>query len=208
MAALVGAESPQPRSDLRSIELLRRDCRSEIGRHEVTLFANGTVRLREGIPQDPTMYLAELDPERLSAYERRLAAEDLGEVEERAAGGVEGEWVERCQLELRAEERVRTFFYARYDTLPLALSRVIAIADDLAREIDPLISAEHLPMDYVPRSGDVLRRADGELFRIVGQTGDKLGFELTGVVSPLTLYMPKSELRRAFVALVSREGKN
>lgn len=199
-------EHDTPAGDPRSIELLRRDCRSEIGRQEVTLFANGTVRLREGIPQDPKMTLEELDPERLGGYLRRLEAEDLSEVENDAAGGVVGDWVEQCQLYVRQAGKARTFSYALYDALSLNLSRVVTIADDLAREVDPRASMQHLPLDYIPRTGDVLRRVDGELFQIVGQTADKQGYELAGVVTPLTLYLPKSELGREFIALESRRN--
>lgn len=207
-ASAAGAQATV--TDPRSIVLLRRDCRSEIGRHEVTLFANGTVRLREGLPQDPKMTLAELNPEELEAFRARLAAEDLSEVEERAPGGVEGAWVESCVLELLRHRRVgevgeaRKFRYGRYESLPLTLSRVLTIADDLAAKVDPRAGAQHLPAGYLPRTGDVLRRVDGELFEVMGQTADKQGVELAGVQVPLTLYVPKSELSKEFVALESR----
>jgi len=203
LALPAAAEMAAP-TDPRSIILLRRDCRSEIGRHEVTLFANGTVRLREGLPQDPKMTLAELNPEELAAFRARLAGEDLSEVEERAPGGVEGAWVESCVLELLRGDELRRFRYGRYESLPLTLSRVLTVADDLAAQVDPRAGAQHLPAGYIPRTGDVLRRVDGELFEVRGQTADKQGVELAGVQVPLTLYVPKSELSKEFVALESR----
>lgn len=204
LMALPAAAQPTAPTDLRSIILLRRDCRSEIGRHEVTLFANGTVRLREGLPQDPKMTLAELNPEELAAFRARLADEDLSEVEERAPGGVEGSWVESCVLELQRGDQLRRFRYGRYESLPLTLSRVLTVAEDLAAQVDPRAGAQHLPAGYIPRAGDVLRRVDGELFEVRGQTADKQGVELAGVQVPLTLYVPKSELSKEFVALESR----
>jgi hypothetical protein len=203
-----GAAAQRVTTDPRSIVLLRRDCRSDIGRHEVTLFANGTVRLREGLPQDPKMTLAELNPEELRAFRARLDGEDLSEVEERAPGGVDGAWVESCVLELLRAEQTRRFRYGRYESLPLNLSRVLTVADDIAAKVDPRAGAQHLPAGYVPRTGDVLRRVDGELFEVMGQTADKQGVELAGVQVPLTLYVPKSELSKEFVALESRRLPN
>src|SRR5262249_19855434 len=46
--AAAGAPLPVPPSSERSIEVLRLDCASKIGRREVTLFGNGTIRLRDG----------------------------------------------------------------------------------------------------------------------------------------------------------------
>ena len=125
-------------------------------------------------------------------------------MEERSAGGVEGDWVESCVLELLREDDLRRFRYSRYESLPLTLSRVLAVADDLAAKVDPRAGGQHLPAGYLPRTGDILRRVDGELFEVRGQTADKQGVELAGVQVPLTLYVPKSELSKEFVALESR----
>jgi hypothetical protein len=53
----------------------------------------------------------------------------------------------------------------------------------------------------------VLRRADGALFEIRAFTADQLGVELVGVREPLTLYLPKGELRGEFVALERRRSQ-
>ncbi|HEX2163262.1 MAG TPA: hypothetical protein VHM02_04885, partial [Thermoanaerobaculia bacterium] len=71
-------------------------------------------------------------------------------------------------------------------------------------------AAGELPAGYRPRPGDVLRRADGVLFRVVRATaeleGMPGGWELHGVVQPLAVYVVEADLPRAFVELVSRAG--
>jgi hypothetical protein len=56
----------------------------------------------------------------------------------------------------------------------------------------------------VPRRGDVLRRVDGVLFRVVARTADENGWELQGVEQPLVLYVVGSDVPRLFVELVER----
>lgn len=218
--SLVSPLSDDPRSTI----LLRYDCRSELGRREVALFADGVVRLREAEPgQDPdvaaqeeSMRLHTLDPDSLDAYRARIADEDLSEAEvERSP--VDGEWVERCTLEVLREGPagsdgppvVRRFRFSRYSTLPLQLSRLVRVAEELAAEAGAR-SRDDLPPDYEPRAGDVLEREDGELFEVVAYTIDGKGVELIGRSSPLTIYLAPDTLRERFVRLVSRaeEGSN
>ena len=47
-AALLLLAMPAVRADDRSTEVLRYDCVTELARREMTLFANGTIRLRKG----------------------------------------------------------------------------------------------------------------------------------------------------------------
>ena len=196
---------PSPPESAKSQILLRYECRNDLGRREITLFGNGTVRLREGLKQDPVMTLGELNPEELGGFLARLRQEDLSEVPFETDNALDGAWIESCRLELMLPPAPdRTYVFGRYDSLPLGLSRVVRIAEDLAGKVDPRSREEHLPAGYVPRNGDVLRRVDGELFRIVGPTADKLGVELIGVQVPLTLYLPKGQLANEFVELVSR----
>src|SRR5215217_1069964 len=62
-----------PASD-RSTEVVRLECASDLGRREVTLFGNGTVRLREGLRgKEEALGLAELDPAELAGALARLA---------------------------------------------------------------------------------------------------------------------------------------
>ncbi|HLE84977.1 MAG TPA: hypothetical protein VJG13_11600 [Thermoanaerobaculia bacterium] len=193
-------------ADLRSLVVLRLDCASDIGRREVTLFGNGTVRLREGPPEEEQMSLGELEPEALEGVVARLEAVDLSEVRAETHG-VEGEWVERCLLELPLREGgggPASFRFSRYATLPLELSRVV----DLAREVGAAAEGKlgpGLPAGYEPRRGDVLERTDGARFRVVQWTADGKGVELRGLEVPLTLYLPAGGLGEQFVALVSRE---
>jgi hypothetical protein len=195
-----------PPSD-RSTEIVRLECASDLGRREVTLFGNGTVRLREGLRgKEEAMGLAELDARELAGALARLAGEDLSEVR-RLPSGVEGTWVERCILELALPDvPARSFRFGRYDTLPLPLSRVLRVVEDLAAEVLDLHGPTELPAGYSPEPGDVLRRADGQLFEIYAFTTDNKGLELWGVDQPLTLYVPVTEVRREFVALVTRRG--
>ena len=196
-----------PRASDRSTEIVRLECSNDLGRREVTLFGNGTVRLREGLRgKEEAMGLAELDAQELAGALARLAGEDLSEVR-RLPSGVEGTWVERCILELALPDvPSRSFRFGRYDTLPLPLSRVLRVVEDLAAEVKDLHGPTELPAGYLPEPGDVLRRADGQLFEIYAFTTDNKGLELWGVDQPLTLYVPVTEVRREFVALVSRRG--
>jgi hypothetical protein len=202
------SREPAPERDedrsLRTVERLRWDCYSSLGRREVTLFGNGTVRLRSGLEEKQAVWLAELGPVELDAYLKRLFEIDFAETPEQVES-VEGQWVERCQLSLDLPEgSLLSFEFGRYESLDLALRRAVAIAEDLMAEVDtdaaPL-GMQTLPLDYRPRQGDVLRRVDGVLFEVIGQTADKLGWELQGVVQPLTLYIPSDQIREQFVAL-------
>lgn len=195
---------PTPLVSVRSLEILRLDCANRLGRREVTLFGNGTVRLRDGPPGKEWMGLAELGPDELEGVLRRLSEEDL-EDSVRLAPGVQGDWVEKCMLALELTgKRPRVIHFGRYDSLPLSLSRVVRVAEDLAAKVHDLKGSERLPQDYEARPGDILKRTDGQLFRVVGFTSDKKGVELEGVDEPLALYVLREEMRREFVALVSR----
>jgi len=193
----------------RSTELLRYGCKNDLGRREVTLFANGTVRLRDGNPGvegEDWMGLSELNPDQLEGAIHRLEGEDLSEIH-RLPSGVEGNWIERCTLSLELPGRdVRVFHFGRYDALPLQLSRVIRVAEDVAAEVKDIRGREELPADYEPRPMDILKRRDGQNFRVLGFTSDKLGVELEGVDVPLTVYVPRADMKREFVALIERRG--
>lgn len=187
--------------------VLRYDCASDIGRREVTLFANGTVRLVEGAPGEEEMDLGELDPVALDGALARLAEEDLSEAPAEYHG-VDGEWVERCALELPLKEGrgPASFRFSRYASLPLELSRVVALAEELVAVAAGERGAG-LPRDYVPRAGDVLRREDGARFKVVGFTSDDRGVELEGLDVPLTVYLAPDALGDVFVEVVSRRDE-
>ncbi|HEY6324500.1 MAG TPA: hypothetical protein VJA16_23385 [Thermoanaerobaculia bacterium] len=189
----------------RSIEVLRLDCASRLGRREVTLFGNGTIRLRDGPIGKEWMGLAELGPDELQGTLRRLGEEDLSDAAH-LPQGVVGEWVEKCDLVLALPGgRRQKFFYGRYDTLPLSLSRVQRVAEELADKVALLRDVEVLPEHYEPRLGDVLKRTDGTRYRVVNFTSDHKGVELDGIDQPLHLIVLKEQMRMEFVGIVSRE---
>lgn len=190
--------------DLRSWEVLDFDCSSEIGRHRMTLFGNGTVRLKVREGETERMNLRELAPEELTGYLQRLRDEDLSESESsaRSAGG---DWVDSCELTLDLDDgQERSFRFSRFDSLSLALSRIVAIAGEINAWAEEVLVATDFPSDYVPRSGDVLERKDGLLFEVIAFTSDKRGVELWGVDQPLVVYVLVEEIVGEFVALVER----
>ena len=192
-------------ADDRSFEVIRFDCTTDTTRREVTLFANGTVRVRDGQIGNEWMGLAELRPDELQGFLNRLGGEDLSE-SRNPEKGVEGAWIERCELRLQLPGHpLQTYHFGHYDPLPLNLSRVVHIAEELAEKVPIVKDKDELPADYDPRQGDVLKRVgDGALFRIVAFTYDGKGVELRGVDLPLEVYVPKDQMRQSFTALVSR----
>lgn len=222
----------RPAADERSAVLLERECGSELSRQELTLFANGTVRLRERGPDEEEaeaeeeaveMFLGELAPDELQTYVERLQGEDLGEVEP-AATGPEGAWVEACRLTLHFDAMTRwigpppqrdadagdwvpsgdlTFRYGRFDRLSLPLSRVVSLLDLVESRVDRAAGRRTLPPRYRPEVGDVLRRSDGVLFRVERPTADGNGWELQGVEQPLTLYVVESDIPELFTEVLA-----
>jgi hypothetical protein len=194
-------------ADPRTVVLVRLDCSSQLGRREVTLFLNGTVRIREGTAGSEQLLLGEYGPDEVAAFRRRLAEVDLTEAERRETT-VEGDWVERCHLELRHEGEADPigFRFGRYDTHSLALASLLRIVEDIAERARAELARSELPAGYRPAVGDRLARLDGEVFEVVGFTSDGSGVELTGLRQPITLYAPISDLRRTFVRVVARRG--
>lgn len=198
---LGAAESADPRG----VELLRYGCASRIASQELTLFANGTLRLRESLPEElPRMRLAELGRSELAAFLARLGEEDLTEVDVRGPEA-SGDWVETCTLSLELEGRApRELRFGRMDSLPLALGRLLRVVDDLLLEVERLAPRSRLPAEYEARAGDRLRRFDGTLYEVVAYTGDGAGLELEGVDAPLVLFISVAALRDEFEELVER----
>jgi len=189
--------------DPRGYEVVRYDCASNLGRREVTLFLNGTVRLRDGVPGKEAMGLAELNPDELEGAMNRLAEVDLTEAQH-LSSGVEGTWVEKCMLALHLPDKpIQVFHFGHYDTLPLSISRILRVVGDMAAKV-PDLKTEELPTDYEPHLGDILKRVDGNLYKIHGITEDKKGLELQGVHQPLTIYIRKEDLHLEFVAVIQR----
>ena len=192
--------------DRRSQIVLRYECWSTLARREVTLFANGTLRLWDGPHDEPRMDLSELSPSELEGFVNRLAELDLSESSNPGLTAV-GEWVERCRVELPREGRETVLEeFGRYDSLSLSFSRLVGIARELDQLADERKLISRLPVGYRPKLGDVLRRADDLLFRIVGLTADKRGVELQGIDDPLVVYVDTVNLPLEFVELVRRRA--
>jgi hypothetical protein len=199
----LGASEPM---DPRSRVLLRRDCLGETGRTDVTLFANGTIRVREGEEPERQMRLAELPLDVLRAYVNRLEEIDLSETD---AGVPETElrWTGRCQIELGiGAGEPQVFQFGHFDSLSLALARVNTIVGELVVEVEERVPKGHLPRDYQPRAGDVLVRVDGARFKVIAYTSDKKGIELQGIEQPLTIYVHVDDMDEWFTELISRQG--
>jgi hypothetical protein len=192
----------------RSLERMRWDCRTDIHRRDVTLFANGTLRLRQGQPGAEEMWLVELTPSERDSYLARLAG-DSREDAELDSGTVGGEGVERCRMVIHLPGALpEEFALGRFDTLSPALRRALTIAEELVARVDTSVPAEgatRLPSGYRPEVGDELRRIDGTWFRVDGYTADGVGVELSSVEQPIVLYVGTGDLPREFVELRRRE---
>lgn len=196
------------REDLRSLELVRMDCASDLADRGVTLFGNGTIRLRKRSAEDERLWLGELDPEETRAYENRLREIDLSEAES-PHSGAGGQWVEQCQLRLKLPGAAeRSFRFGSYDSLGLALSRVVRIVDELEREARERDARHGLPAGYEPQPDDVLVDDAGARFRVVRLTADGGGVELLEDESPLLIYMALDQLRERFVAVEREPGRD
>lgn len=194
-----GTSGPLGRNHDRSTVRLRYDCRSEIGRREITLFANGTVRLREGLAREERFELGELSPEELTAFENRLAEIDLAEDDPGGRVVVDGPWMEQCRLDLLTiAERPVSFSFSKAATRSLSIDRLTRMAEELAGHVRPEIGGD-LPAGYQPVSGDELVRADGRHFRVVALTSDGKAVELEQIDEPLVIFVPVGDLRNLFV---------
>ena len=203
-----GGERGGEPADDRSTELIRLDCASDLGRREITLFANGTVRLRQGPTGREKMALGELGPDELASFVAEASAIDLAESDSDESGLV-GPAVERCTVAMTLPGRplwARRF--GRFDTLAPSLARLVGLVDGLAERAEqtsPLREGPGLAPGYQARPGDVLARNDGVLFEVVADTADGRGVELRGVDQPLTVYVAKGQIGREFGRLV-KEG--
>ncbi len=188
----------------RTVEVLRYGCANEVGHREITLFRNGTVRLFDGPPGEELMGLAELSPEELTGALNRLQAEDLSEARH-LHKGIDGPFIEKCELHLLLPDRKpEVYRFGRYDALPLNLSRVLRVAEDIALEVEDLKGVEELPVNYEPREHDILKRRDGHRYKVMRFTADNNGVELQGIDQPLFLIVLREEIRKEFVAVISR----
>lgn len=193
-------------SDPRSHEVFRRECLTNDSRQDLTLFGNGTLRLRDGARDNQQMVLAELAPDEKAAIVRRIREEDLSGAWRRDSG-LRGVGVESCRLAIQFEgEEPIIFYYSRFQARSLALGRLVALADELVAMAVERTPGQRLPRDYVPEPGDILRRGDGVLFQVVAFTADGKGVELIGVDQPLLIYVEKGALYGEFSSVIRKQG--
>ncbi len=204
-SGFTGTTVPEPPVDRRSHELVRLGCSSGTLSRELTLFANGTVRIRDQGGPDPGIRLAELNENELDGFRARLEEIDLSETSSRTRGP-SGEMLEQCLLRLELTSgQIDEYRFPRIAVLSLALGRVLAVLDDLTLLAEQRYRlSSGLPISYQPRAGDVLLKSDGSRYRIVRVTAEGAGVEIIGLESPLVLYLPKDGVRGAFVAIESR----
>jgi hypothetical protein len=145
------------------------------------------------------MRLSELGDAELRAYINRLADIPFDDLALQAEG-LEGDWVERCELllDLPEEER-QELSYGRFDTIPLGFRHVLLVVDDLL----VVAQAERLAGDrtraFDPEIGDFLiRRRDSARFEVVGFSIEGTGVEIRGIDQPVTIYLLKDQLLTDF----------
>ncbi|MCM2269779.1 MAG: hypothetical protein NDJ75_06735 [Thermoanaerobaculia bacterium] len=206
LATLLAAPAPAA-VDLRSLELLREECSSRISRREIVFFANGTVRLREGVPGELRTTLGELGRPEADAVRRRLAEIVVDSVEVLSVAP-DGDWVETCRLTLLvAGGGERQFAYGRLDAGSLELEKLRRIVEELGTAARDDGGSIDIPANYRARLGDRLERADGAVFEVVGWTSDGKAVELVSDAPPLTLFVEATQLRAEFRRLLSRRGE-
>ncbi len=192
-------------ADDRSTELMRYQCSSSLGRRDITLFANGTVRLRQGLWDAQELYLDELLREELASYVKKLRdiqSSTASSPTDLVPNAMSGKWIEHCEIQLSLPgAESTTYAFSAYDIPSLVVAGLIHVAEDLAAYTRPPDRPERLPKGYLPRPGHILRAADGGRFQVMGLTGDGLGVELVELESPVMIFVSIEELGDMFVAL-------
>lgn len=205
VAALLALQSPaRPPADPRTLEIVRETCESRIASRETILYANGTIRLREGPAGELRLTLGELGRPDAEAIEKQLREIDPAALEV-VSTAPEGEWVERCQVRVTPRDaRAYGISYAPLDAGSLELEKLRRIVDYLASLARDDGGSIEIPFGYRPRPGDLLERADGAVFRVVGFTSDNRAVELVSDSPPITVFVERDRVRAEFRRLVRR----
>ncbi len=193
--------------DERSIERLRIDCRSELSRRDITLFANGTIRLRQGPWERQEMFLEELGPEEMTTYLKQLVrirrSEEFPEPQLDGRFTLEGQWLKACRLTVETPgDAPMTYVFGPLELQPLPIGQLIQLADELAGFTRAMEAPERLPVGYEPEIDDVLRGRDGVLYRVVSPTDDGEGVELESLMEPFIVYHRIEDLPELFATKV------
>ena len=209
LVVLMTAPATDLMADDRSTELMRYECSNVLGRRDITLFANGTVRLRQGLWDKQELYLDELLREELSSYVEQLRGILLAAdppATDRSARAPHGDWVDSCEIRLDLPDLApATYSFSTLEVTPLAIASLIHVAEDLADFTRPIAPVARVPDDYEPRWGDVLITAEGERFKVVGLSAFSPSVELDGLDTPLHLYVLIDDLSEAFTTLEPRD---
>ncbi|MEM6704785.1 MAG: hypothetical protein AAF690_18845 [Acidobacteriota bacterium] len=205
----VASTAQQDSRSFRIVELLRMSCSNSLGLREVTLFGNGTLRLRDGLGDDIKMWLHELEPQERDAFVQRLLEDTWDETQDEYRS-IDGDWIENCELILDLPGQVaHRHSFGRYDSLSLTLQRAVSIAQEMIVLVDQTRRPEgesEIPRDYEPRVGDLLINEQGHRYRLIAFTWEGEGVELQGLDQPLTMYLSFDGLRQEFVQ-VRRKGR-
>lgn len=194
----------------RSWDVFHHLCSSPLGSRELTLFLDGTIRLRVRDQEGGEVRLGDLGKESLARVYATLRStqESIGrEGKEWTAPpsqgrGLSGEFLQECEVRLRLPKLERKDFrFSPMEITPLWLGQLRQLAEDLAERTEPLVH-QALPRSYQPRYGDLLRRRDGVVFRYVGTTSDRKAWIMEQVGQPITNYFSVADLDELFVAVV------
>jgi len=200
-----GAPASPARRDPRTVTLLEYRCSSDLTHRIVTLYANGTVRLREDLGDGERLDLAELTPEELAGYVAQLHARDPsdGLLREDLGAGVGGLHVEQCDLQVAPPgQQTVHYHFSPLEARTLRYARWVAMAEALAQRARPKPVVEALGEDYQPHLDDVLRDRVGNRYKVVWVGVDDW-LELDGIEQPFHLLLHRSQLGERFVALVT-----
>ncbi|MDH3254757.1 MAG: hypothetical protein OEM62_07190 [Acidobacteriota bacterium] len=204
-ASSVAAIAESGNADGRGHEILMYTCSSAFGGSELTLFGNGTLRLRErdGADGVSELSLVELTEEELAAYVARLRTKPYDRRPESLRGGPSGEFVEQCRLEVDAgPDESMTYRFSRVESMSLDLSQLVRVAEELVEEVKLRRRGMRFPRGYEPSPGDVLLGRNGTRYRIERFTADGKGLEISGIDEPIVLYIETSAVIGEFLGLV------
>jgi len=196
-----GSRSDHRTVDPRSQEILRYECKNELGRRDITLFGNGTIRVRDGHWDDQSLELDELGPDELQEVIDALESVDIDSPA--PPPSLNGRWSRDCRVRLALPgKKPWEITYSAWALPPVAVSRVIQVAEDLAAHVQPAVRVDHLPKNYEPRAGDYLRDRDGKVWMVLRYTTDRRGLELQGRDEPLRIFVALDQLDETFSDLV------